>query len=74
MNVGGIPAAGERKPDPDDPWRYVCPDCACQVHGRPNKLHYECTSCNRVWDADELFDKKTGRIAGAEPNDDTVPK
>jgi len=22
-----------RKPDPTEPWRYVCPDCGRQVHG-----------------------------------------
>jgi len=25
--------ANSRNPDPDEPWRYVCPECGRQVHG-----------------------------------------
>ena len=56
-----------RKPDPDEPWRYVCPRCFNQVDGRDRAKHgYRCRSCNRMWPYEQLYDKKTEGITSYE--------
>lgn len=51
-----VPAAGCCKPDPSEPWRYVCPECGGQVQG--NGLRYRCTTCGVFHGKDDLRDKK----------------
>lgn len=51
-----VPEAGCRKPDPSEPWRYVCPSCGGQVQG--NGLRYRCKACDVSHDKDALRDKK----------------
>lgn len=47
-----------RKPDPDEPWRYVCPDCGGQPQRGRNADTFQCSTCNRAWDRDDLVDLK----------------
>lgn len=42
-----IPERDERKPDPAEPWRYVCPDCEGQVHGSAHRTGWYCYKCDR---------------------------
>lgn len=53
-----VPKAYRRKPDPDEPWRYVCPDCGGQVRG--DGLMYECKreDCRETYDKNDLRDLK----------------
>lgn len=51
-----VPPCHQRKPDPDEPWRYVCPNCGGQVYGRAKHTKYECSSCAVSWYRDELED------------------
>lgn len=53
---GDVPEAYVRKPDPDEPWRYVCPDCGGQVQA--DGLQYDCTTCRGMWDRNDLRDLK----------------
>jgi hypothetical protein len=58
--------AHSRKPDPDEPWRYVCPDCRVQVFDKPSTAAgtFRCKSgCQERWDRSELYDRKTGEQA-----------
>jgi len=48
----------ERKPDPSEPWRYVCPDCGGQVYSNDSRMTYQCSTCNGSYSEDELIDKK----------------
>lgn len=55
-----VPETHQRKPDPSEPWRYVCPGCGGQVNGQ-GKRHpseYECGTCRDSWQKSELHDKK----------------
>lgn len=52
----GVPAAFSHKPDPDEPWRYVCPDCGGQIRSRPKHVDYWCDGCGSH--VDRLYDKK----------------
>lgn len=45
------------KPDPDEPWRYVCPDCGRQVHRQPSTTRYRCHHCGESFAFDALRDK-----------------
>lgn len=49
-----------RKPDPAEPWRYVCPNCEGQVQGKQHTTgEWDCSSCGRtIVDFGELWDKK----------------
>lgn len=53
-----IPPAGRSKPDPDNPYRYVCPDCGSQVHRGNRSRQYHCQACETWYAFDELQDKK----------------
>lgn len=59
-----VSEAHSRKPDPNQPWRYVCPECGSQVTGNASfaGAKYACTnkSCRRTVPAGELLDQKTG--------------
>lgn len=46
------------KPDPDEPWRYVCPECKAQVSGNKSMVTYYCEKCEVWWRKEELLDKK----------------
>ena len=48
------------KPDSDEPWRYVCPNCGGQVAGGGNRL-YRCSTCGKDSAESDLRDKKTGK-------------
>lgn len=48
------------KPDPEEPWRYVCPDCHGQV-SEWGGLKYKCSSCGKNTQKDNLYDQKTGK-------------
>jgi DNA-directed RNA polymerase subunit RPC12/RpoP len=54
-----------RKPDPEEPYRYVCPDCAAQVNSATNNSErYYCHECGRFFDFEELYDKRNGVVVG----------
>lgn len=55
-----IQPAHARKPDPDEPWRYVCPDCGGQVNGGDSSHGYRCTTCGVRHGPDQLYDRKRG--------------
>lgn len=60
-----VPEAGTRKPDPSEPWRYVCPDCGGQVQGSGRVYECKRESCRTTWEKFELHDKKRdGEIHG----------
>lgn len=58
--IGGdsVGKFAENKPDPDEPFRYVCPDCRTQVRGKISSGKYECNSCGEYFEKEELVDKK----------------
>lgn len=47
-----------RKPDPDEPWRYITPCCAAQPYSGDRTTKYTCHSCGESYDKDELVDLK----------------
>lgn len=55
-----VAPANVTKPDPSEPWRYVCPDCGGQVHGDHNAVTrpYKCSRCGEYHAKDDLADKK----------------
>jgi hypothetical protein len=54
-----------RKPDPEEPYRYVCPDCTGLVNSSSNNSDgYWCHECDRAFDFEELYDKRNGVIVG----------
>lgn len=66
-----IPKRDSRKPDPDEPWRYVCPDCHGQV--TKGKCHrYYCPPCMSSYTHVQLYDKKEQRVV-REDTTDSVP-
>lgn len=52
-----IPESDSRKPDPVEPWRYVCPDCGGQVNRDDMHRQYRCGSCDGYYTRDQLVDK-----------------
>jgi ribosomal protein L37AE/L43A len=56
------------KPDPSQPWRYVCPECypgkVKQVHRSRSSKRYHCTECGNTFEKDELFDQQMGEYEG----------
>lgn len=54
----GIPRDDRGKPDPDEPFRYVCPQCGCQPNRRPAMLNYYCRKCGESFPFDKLEDLK----------------
>jgi hypothetical protein len=58
-----IPERDSRKPDPDEPWRYVCPDCGCQVSGQARAMNIRCRGCEWTGEAADTWDKKHDRRA-----------
>lgn len=53
-----VPAAGSRKPDPSEPWRYVCPECGGYPNRECSQTAYRCSRCKQFWQESELRDKK----------------
>lgn len=54
-----VAESGSGKPDPSEPWRWVCPACDGQVHGAKRGIRkYQCSSCRQTWDRDDLKDRK----------------
>jgi len=55
-----LPPAYSRKPDPDEPWRYACPECGRQAQGTAKRYYtpYHCPD-HGTFTKDELVDKKT---------------
>lgn len=61
MNAEPNSPAYQRKPDPSEPWRYVCPECEAQVHGDYHTVRkYQCRQCHTLWHEDDLKDLKGG--------------
>lgn len=61
--MNDIPRDAERKPDPDEPFRYVCPQCDKQVNGSKSTIDtYHCNHCPAAYDFDELYDLKLKTI------------
>jgi ribosomal protein L37AE/L43A len=57
--VNGQPAeAHQRRPDPDEPWRYLCPDCEMHRLDNLSKGTVYCNNCKQRYDMSELIDKK----------------
>lgn len=56
-----VEKAWRSKPDTDEPWRYVCPDCVpdrrSQVHHTSGNL-YECQNCGWSGRKHELHDQR----------------
>jgi hypothetical protein len=53
-----ISPADARKPDSDEPWRFVCPDCGRQVRGERKSRRYYCRDCG-AFEKAELTDKRS---------------
>lgn len=66
MNRCRLPPAHSRKPDPAEPWRYVCPDCGRHVQGAENTRKFRCVHCGESFDKDELHDKAGTRPSAKE--------
>jgi DNA-directed RNA polymerase subunit RPC12/RpoP len=56
--VNYLPEAYGSKPDPDEPWRYVCPDCGRQIVTARGIQKYRCRNCSKTFEFEELRDKK----------------
>lgn len=52
------------KPDPEEPWRYVCPGCGNQVYRTANTRKYRCEKCYESFDKKELEDLTLDRNNG----------
>jgi DNA-directed RNA polymerase subunit RPC12/RpoP len=55
---GPVPREHRGKPDPSEPWRYVCPQCEGQVHRRPQEYLYRCRRCGEGFEKDDLHDRR----------------
>lgn len=53
--------SGRSKPDPDEPWRYTCPDCRRQVTRHKRGYTYRCPHCGESYQFEELYDEKEDR-------------
>jgi len=51
----------DSKPDPDEPWRFTCPDCGNQVYRHVRKKVYHCQSCRETYKKRDLNDKSVTR-------------
>jgi len=54
------------KPDPDEPWRYACPDCGSvnvqhQHTVTCDERRFQCQECNWYGVEPQLVDKQTER-------------
>lgn len=56
------------RPDPDEPWRFVCPECRSPtidslkekyVHGGHHQLTFYCRNCNEK--LEYVIDQKSGK-------------
>lgn len=50
--------ADTTKPDPDEPWRFVCPDCGRQPTDRASGAKFWCESCEESLEKADLKDLK----------------
>lgn len=58
---GALRPAFAAKPDPEEPWRYVCPDCEKQVRYNSDRAGtYRCDTCDDTYPREDLLDQKTG--------------
>lgn len=48
--------ADTSKPDPSEPFRFVCPNCERQVQGGRNPVRFYCNHCNESYHKDNLLD------------------
>lgn len=53
-----VRVANSSKPDPSEPWRYVCPECKGQVHRNKSGFLYRCDKCEESYQKDELLDQR----------------
>jgi len=66
MRVTPYQPAHSSKPDPDEPWRYVCPDCRGQVYHNDDRAgSFRCPQCRDTHPPRELYDKLTTQRRGA---------
>lgn len=61
MTTHPIPRRDDRKPDPSEPWRYVCPECKGQVQGHKRTRKFRCKTCGVTYSYESLYDRKHGR-------------
>lgn len=61
------------KPDPDEPFRYTCPNCRKQVHRHVRGFTYRCQDCKEAFPFRELYDEKKDRVL-ASHTADSVPQ
>lgn len=45
------------KPDPENPWRWVCPECHEQVYRTDSEIKFRCRTCGGTWARGELVDQ-----------------
>lgn len=63
----GVESADYRwRPDPDEPWRFRCPDCgSTDVNRKPTQTteerRFECGVCAGYWPESELVDRAADR-------------
>ena len=62
IETGGVDESDRSKPDPSEPFRYVCPDCRREVFRKPDEQRYYCHGCNEGYTKSELWDKKEDSI------------
>lgn len=58
-----VKPAYHRKPDPEEPWRYVSPCCDNQVNRNDWHQRFVCNRCKDRYEMWELIDQKTGELA-----------
>lgn len=59
-SVNGQPReAHSARPDPNEPWRYLCPDCMTHsLRVREKHSVFRCYQCEEDFEKFELYDKK----------------
>jgi len=62
-----VPPRYSTKPDPDEPFRYVCPECERQVYREPKDSVYRCEGCGEGYKMDGLLDLKTEKTESTDP-------
>jgi ribosomal protein L37AE/L43A len=59
-SVNGQPReAHSARPDPEEPWRYLCPECMKHsLKAREKYGDFRCVNCDEAFEKFELYDKK----------------
>ena len=53
-----VPEGGRSKPDPEQLWRYGCPECGNQVWRSAKGYVYWCRECEESFERGKLRDRK----------------